>query len=678
MSEEVWRPVRGADLLLDPDRESAVMSAWERLLRGERSTDVVRRVVDDSWHRCLDARVDPAVRRAPPPLGEDRLVELRNDNDQLVVASLPLIEQGRDFLSQTETVMLLTDRGGTILQSAGDPRILEQVNEVRLIPGCNWREVSCGTNAIGTALSLEAPVQIHGAEHFCEGIKHWTCSAAVIRDPLDGSVLGAVDLSALAKNYSRHGLALIVSLAAQIETRLAKSAAERRYRLLERCIGELNRADPVIVIDHLGRLVKSSAHGPAALARLGASGRLEQSFPIPDIAAIADGRVPDRMPDWLRRVQIEAIKDGNEILGYLLAMPAKPGLLVDLRYARAEDASVRPPVFSQIVGESQALLEALQKARQLARTSVSVLLYGETGVGKELFAQGIHEASERRGGPFIALNCGGLSRDLLTSELFGYGEGAFTGARKAGMAGKIESAHRGTLFLDEIGEMPLDIQPHLLRVLESGEIYRLGENTARKVDFRLIAATHRDLRSAAADGSFRMDLYYRLAVTCLSIPPLRDRKDDLPNMIEHWLRVLCGRHGVDQPTIADEAYQCLLGYSWPGNVRELRNTIEGAVLMARGGTIGIADLPDEIAGTLTAVRPSAGAQTFDRPLEASARTASLEAVELSSIRSAMEQNHGNVTRAALQLGIAKSTLYEKLRKHGLLQELDSARSKRHD
>jgi sigma-54 dependent transcriptional regulator, acetoin dehydrogenase operon transcriptional activator AcoR len=182
----------------------------------------------------------------------------------------------------------------------------------------------------------------------------------------------------------------------------------------------------------------------------------------------------------------------------------------------------------------------------------------------------------------------------LSSELFGYAEGAFTGARRSGMAGKIEAANHGTLFLDEIGEMPLDIQPHLLRVLEEGEIYRLGENAPREVSLRLLAATHRDLRADVADGRFRMDLYYRLAVTNIWIPPLRERKTDLPEMIEHWLSVSRERYGVSHAVFDDVAYECLLNYTWPGNVREMRNVIEGAVLMARDGIIKVAELPLEI------------------------------------------------------------------------------------
>jgi transcriptional regulator of acetoin/glycerol metabolism len=619
--------------------------------------------------------VDPVADRAPPPLEESRLFELRAKNERLVDASLPLIEQTREFLSQSGTIMLLTDPGGMILQLAGDSRIVEPAGEVRLIPGCNWTELNCGTNAIGTALALQQPVQIHGAEHFCAGIKRWTCSATVIRDPVDGTVLGVIDLSGLAQRYSQQSLALIVSIAGRIESRLDKRALERRLRLIERCMIYSGRTDGMAVVDERGRLVRTNSQAPAAFARLGVSDGLDKVFPIPDIAAIARGVLPSHAPDWLHRVQIETINEGGDTLGYLLVMPAAsrrpaslPDALPDAQYQRA-------PAFSRIVGNSPVLRAALQKAQQLAQARVPVLLLGETGVGKELFAQGIHQAGATADGPFVALNCGGLSRDLLASELFGYVEGAFTGARKSGMVGKIEAANRGTLFLDEIGEMPLDIQPHLLRVLEEGELYRLGENHPRKVSFRLIAATHRDLRADVAEGRFRMDLYYRLAVTHVAIPPLRERKDDLPDLIDHWLRVLRERYGLGETVFDDAAYDRLLNYPWPGNVRELRNAIEGALLMAVDGIITVNALPPEI-GALTADGSTDAVQAApcDPPSLSIQRVCSLETAEAESIRFAIQQSQGNLTQVAAQLGIAKSTLYEKIKKYQLTHERGTKRN----
>ncbi|HEV3423168.1 MAG TPA: sigma-54-dependent Fis family transcriptional regulator [Paraburkholderia sp.] len=663
------------DWFSSPDRDTSVMAAWERLIQGDKlPTGALRGVVDDSWHRCLDGRVDPGAAGAPLPLEEGALFDLHVKNDRLMHASVPLIQQTRELLSQTGTILLLADPDGMILELAGDARIVEPAGEVRLIPGCNWTELSCGTNAIGTALALQEPVQIHGSEHFCAGVKQWTCSATVIRDPLDGTVLGVLDVSGLAQTYSQHSLAFIVSMAGRIESRLGKFAMERRLRLMERCMAYCSgRTDGVVVVDECGRLVRANPQAPAAFARLGVPGALDNAFPIPDIARIAAGSMSLQAPAWLRLARIERVAEGPDTLGFMLIAPAASRRAPLVADAMPVAESTPAAAFSRIVGTSPALRTAVQKAQQLAKASVPVLLLGETGVGKELFAQGIHQAGASAAGPFVALNCGGLSRDLLTSELFGYAEGAFTGARRSGMTGKIEAANHGTLFLDEIGEMPLDIQPHLLRVLEEGEIYRLGENTARKVSFRLIAATHRDLRADVADGKFRMDLYYRLAVTNISIPPLRERKTDVPDMIEHWLRVSRERYGVAHAVFDAVAYECLLNYPWPGNVREMRNAIEGAVLMARDGIITVAELPPEIGAS--AVSAEGVGDKASSVLSALARqkVRSLEMAEAESIRLAIQQSQGNLTQAAAQLGIAKSTLYQKIRKYALVHDLGVTR-----
>ncbi|KAA1002545.1 sigma-54-dependent Fis family transcriptional regulator [Paraburkholderia panacisoli] len=659
------------DWFSSPDRDASVMAAWERLIQGDkRPSGALRGVVDDSWHRCLDGRVAPDAAGAPLPLEEGALFDLRVRNDRLMRASVPLIEQTRELVSQTGTILLLADPDGMILELAGDTRLVEPAGEIRLIPGCNWTELSCGTNAIGTALALQQPVQIHGSEHFCAGIKQWTCSATVIRDPLDGTVLGVLDASGLAQTYSQHSLAFIVSMAGRIESRLGKLAMERRLCLMERCMAYCSgRTDGVVVVDESGRLVRTNPQASAAFARLGVPGALDNAFPIPDIARIAGGSMSPQSPPWLRLARIERVAEGADTLGFMLIAPAASRRAASLSQAIPLAEPTPRAAFSRIVGTGPALRAAIQKAQQLAKASVPILLLGETGVGKELFAQGIHQASSRADGPFVALNCGGLSRDLLSSELFGYAEGAFTGARRSGMTGKIEAANHGTLFLDEIGEMPLDIQPHLLRVLEEGEIYRLGENAPRKVGFRLIAATHRDLRADVADGKFRMDLYYRLAVTNISIPPLRELKTDLPEMIEHWLSVSRERYGVTHAVFDDVAYGCLLNYTWPGNVREMRNAIEGAVLMARDGIITVAELPPEIG----ALAISAGdvRDTASSGMSALARqkVRSLEMAEAESIRFAIQQCQGNLTEAATQLGIAKSTLYQKLRKYAIVRDL---------
>lgn len=664
------------DWLSRPDHDSRVLLAWEHMLSGEMgATGALRSIIDNSWRRCLDGRVDPKADGAPPPLDDRRLGACIARNSRLLDASMPLIRQTRDFLAQTGTIMLLADPDGMIVQLEGDTRIIEPAGEVRLIPGCNWTELNCGTNAIGTALALQQPVQIHGAEHFCAGIKRWTCSATVIRDPLDHSVLGVIDVSGLADTYSRHSLALAVSMADRIEGRLARQLMERRMRLLDSCLVQSGSArnDGVLVADEHGRVIKANQHAAPMLARSGVSIKLGDDGPVASPEVLAGNAPPALLPAWLRTTRIETIRDNGQVLGFLIVLPAA-GRAPSPPARAHKPGEGSPPAFSRVIGNSAALRAAVEKAEKLAASRVPVLLLGETGVGKELFAQGIHQNSSCANGPFVALNCGGLSRDLLASELFGYAEGAFTGARKSGAAGKIEAANGGTLFLDEIGEMPLDIQPHLLRVLEEGEIYRLGENTPRKVSIRLIAATHRNLRDDVSQGKFRMDLFYRIAVTNVCIPPLRERRSDIPALVAEWLQRLCERYGLPSATFDEEAAACLERYDWPGNVRELRNAVESSLLMAQDSLITPDSLPPEIlSGT---VIPPGAAQ---EPLASlAAKPCSLESAEVESIRYALAHCEGNLTRAATHLGIAKSTLYEKIRKYGLSGAVSNTRNARRD
>jgi transcriptional regulator with PAS, ATPase and Fis domain len=313
-----------------------------------------------------------------------------------------------------------------------------------------------------------------------------------------------------------------------------------------------------------------------------------------------------------------------------------------------------------------ALRQALEKAKHLADLDVPVLLQGETGVGKEMFARAIHEGRQRTTGPFVALNCGGLPRDILASELFGYVDGAFTGAKRSGMIGKIEAARDGTLFLDEIGEMPLDLQPYLLRVLEGGELYPLGASQPRNVQFKLITATNRDLRADVAAGRFRQDLFYRVSVTTLRIPALRERKEDIAELVEHFNREVSHRHGVPAKRFEPDVIDAFERYTWPGNVREMRHVVEGMVMLTSDDAVTAAALPEEIALSVAATGREPGVSA-----ESAARD--LDAVERDAISTAIARRHGNLTMAAKELRISKSTLYLKIDKYGLNPTLRQAR-----
>ena len=652
-----------------PGQAHEVMAAWDRFLRGaEVPPNVVRDVIERSWSRCHSAGVDPERSRAQEPAPPDDLTSLQYRYSDLVDASLPAMAQSHRVLSESGTIMILTDPTGVILETAGDPITLEAAQEVRLVRGANWNELACGTNAIGTALSTGEPVQVHAAEHFCFGIKPWSCSATVVRDP-HGEVLGVLDVSGLSGTFHGHFLALALMAAGRIEEHLAAHEMKLRYDLLEAGLRRLSKISPggVLVFDRKGRLIDLESVPARFLAAIGIDPTADANYTVEafrsDSVRQAGGAT---LPEWLRPEWIEPIVRGRERLGTVVVLP-DPSPRKSVRPS-VDPAVATSGVGAPIIGSSAALQQAVQKARQLANLDVSVLIQGETGVGKERFARTIHEAGARKNGPFVALNCGGLPRDILVSELFGYVEGAFTGAKRSGMIGKIEAADGGTLFLDEIGEMPLEVQPVFLRILEGGELYRLGDSKPRTVAFRLVAATNKDLRAEVAAGRFRQDLFYRVSVTALRVPPLRERREDIPALVEYFSSEVSRRHGVPMKRFEPEVLNAFESYAWPGNVREIRNVVEGMVMLTTGESVSVADLPPDIESSLTAANP--------QPVSSRAPVTNLEVVERDAISAAIVTCHGNLTLAARELNVSKSTLYLKLEKYGLSEVLHGSRAAR--
>jgi len=310
--------------------------------------------------------------------------------------------------------------------------------------------------------------------------------------------------------------------------------------------------------------------------------------------------------------------------------------------------------FREILGNSAAMHQVLETLRQVSGTDATVLIQGESGTGKELAARAIHANSRRSGRHFVALNCAALSEGILESELFGHEKGAFTGA-DAPREGRLEYAHGGTLFLDEVGDMPASTQIKLLRVIEEREITRVGSNRPIAVDVRLVTATNRDLAQLVEQKAFREDLYYRLNVVRVDMPPLRERREDIPLLIDAFLREFAGRHGKAVQAITPEARRVLECYGWPGNVRELRNCIESMVVIGRSGVLDIHDIPTTIRSVEPA--PSGGLDQLTGR--------SLEDVERELIRRTLAETGGNREAAARILGIGERTLYRKLDKYGL-------------
>jgi two-component system NtrC family response regulator len=312
--------------------------------------------------------------------------------------------------------------------------------------------------------------------------------------------------------------------------------------------------------------------------------------------------------------------------------------------------------FEGIIGRAKGFLRVLDQAARVAQHESTVLIHGETGTGKELLARAIHQNSRRKTKPFITINCGAIPKDLVEAELFGYTRGSFTGAHTA-RQGKIEGADEGTLFLDEIGELPLDAQVKLLRVLQQGEISKIGASESTHVDVRVIAATHRNLQAMIEDGAFREDLYYRLAVVPLHLPPLRERKEDIPELVEHLFETAKQRHGIADVQLAPSIMPYLVAYRWPGNVRELENVVERLLVLSSHKSIREEDLPENIRGVL----PNSSSLHIDLPDEG----ISLEGVERELIMRALERFNRNQTHAAKYLDISRRTLIYRMDKYSL-------------
>ncbi|XZF13638.1 sigma-54-dependent transcriptional regulator [Chitinophagaceae bacterium MMS25-I14] len=369
------------------------------------------------------------------------------------------------------------------------------------------------------------------------------------------------------------------------------------------------------------------------------------------ILLTAYGNIPDGVKAIKNGAFDYIVKgDDNDRIIPLLSRAAEKAQLQQ-RVSSLENQLHKKYSFESILGQSAAIRKAIDLARKVAPAAASVLLTGETGTGKEVFAQAIHYNSKRSKAGFVALNCSAFSKEIIESELFGHKAGAFTGATKD-KKGLIEEAKDGTLFLDEIGEMPQELQPKLLRFLENGTYYRVGETTERKADVRLIAASNRDFKEEMETGAFRSDLYYRIAVFSIQLPSLHDRIEDIPLLAEHWLKVFTYKTNSKLHKISKDAINALQAYNWPGNIRELKNVIERAVILSDGNTLEVQSLPYELQ------QPAALAEN-------GASEYSLATVEKKHICKVLEHTRGNKTEAARLMNIGLATLYRKIDEYGL-------------
>jgi transcriptional regulator of acetoin/glycerol metabolism len=646
------------------DEQRRTERQWLRLVTGGVPGPEVRPLIRESWNRSQTSGVLPDLGRAPVALDENSLDDARRATDWLRVTEEVIRALPADFATQHHLLGFF-DAKGRMLRSEGDPRARDALAEINFAPGGLWAEHTAGTNGPGTALASDRPVHIIGAEHYCQAWQRWHCAAAPIHDPATGEVAGVLDLSGPADMASPHVLNFVLALALAAERALTAYDLEHRCALL-RAFSEYSARYPgevMIVADGSGRVLAASPAAPPDFH----PGR-ETARPIRQAIAMlieeAANEVPRDAHGLLAHEDASAVVfpvfDGASRIGGCLLLRRVPN-------TRTRTAAPRRPTrysFLDLLGESPALSEACRIAGAAAANSLPVLILGESGVGKELFAQSIHSASERRECPFIAVNCGALAKELTESELFGYVGGAFSGARKEGSAGKFEAADGGTIFLDEIGELPPSAQTALLRVLQEGEITRVGGNASKPVDVRVIAATNRDLEGALSDGTMRQDLYYRLNVLTLELPPLRERREDIPLLARRFLEVSAAAMHKRGLELNDEVIAALRSYDWPGNVRELQNVIARLVALSSSARITPADLPAPIREAQSG-RPAAAFSARTGVARRAHGSRDSAASEERARLLALVRSFPTMSAAAASLGITRSTLYRRLERVGL-------------
>jgi sigma-54 dependent transcriptional regulator, acetoin dehydrogenase operon transcriptional activator AcoR len=632
------------------------------------------------------------------PMVRSDLTLARERNHRLYMHAAPVMHMLFEQIVNTESMIVLTDAQGTILHSVGDDEFLARADKVALAPGENWAEHSKGTNAIGTALFEAAPTVVHAGEHFMLANNFLTCSAAPIFDPR-GNMLGVLDVTGDHRSYHQHTMGLVRMSARMIENHWLSDDYTNRLRLhfhsRVEFIGTL--LEGIIVVGPEGRILGANR---GALDQLGLSGAALRAQDLASLFGTSPAAVYDhfRMP-MSAPMQLSLSNGAQFFVSARFDWPSRPvvaglgppaALPVAAPSSNERDADARPaavpaaaPLGLQYLRTGDPQVDLLvQKIRRIVDRDIPLLILGETGTGKELLARAVHHDSSRARQPFVAVNCASIPESLIEAELFGYEDGAFTGARRKGAPGRLVQANGGTLFLDEIGDMPLALQARLLRVLQERSVTPLGSTKSIAIDIAIVAATHRNLRDMIEAQQFREDLYYRLNGLALRLPALRERSD-LDALVR---RILQAERPHDTPELSAQVLALFRRYHWPGNIRQLANVLRTAAVMStgehqitpvhlsddfleeaqRGGFAARAAPPLAVMAPFDAgpvvVAPVAPAPCIDeREVATPTVPHTLEEAETLMIRAALDAAGGNISAASKQLGISRNTIYRKLR-----------------
>lgn len=628
-------------------------------------------VVHKSWLRCTnDYGLDPA-RRQPAQIVDDRcLREHREQIEEFMVAARGGMEQLYKRMLPLGYVLLLTDAEGIAVDYIGELDN-KPLKESGLYLGANWNEVTTGTCAVGTCLIERVPLTIHQDDHFDSQHIGLTCTAAPLYDP-NGTFLGVLDVSALQSPSHRDSQHLAFHMTTMYAQMIEDANFLRHFR--NNWIMRLGTTwalievsgEAMIAFDDDGRIVGANTAARKVL-QIDQPGFCAVGQPLTDLFDCHEADIWKIARSGGIAAQSLVLKRGalhffaNVIppryhAGKPMYMPGERRNQV--RAAQSGDQGI-PSALQNIAGNDRGMKRLIEQATMLVDRKLNILIHGETGSGKEVFAKAIHQSSQRRDKPFIAVNCGAIPDSLIESELFGYTGGSFTGGRSKGMKGLILQSDGGTLFLDEIGDMPIHLQTRLLRVLSEKEVLPLGADRPIPLNLNVIAASHRDLRTLIARGDFREDLYYRLCGATLHLPTLRAR-EDLPFLIYKILEEETADLG-EAISLSEEALVLMKDYNWPGNVRELRNVLRYAAAICTNSSILADHLPPEIQSRTKDSQPAltvaSEESNSNEPCNASENT------RRDQLLVVLRRHKWNVTTAASELGTCRATVYRWMKRY---------------
>lgn len=658
-------------------RMESIAELWERyIVEREPMGDcpeVLPEEIWESWKRSRQYEVDPYIIR-DLHVDPEKFERTLQENQELVNTTIPYVERLYRHMVGSNHIFQLVSAEGFILKTfTSDRKIVDMINAggLMLLDRSVVTERAIGTNSSGLCLHLRRSVVVRGAQHYQKGNHLFSCVSVPLFK--GDEMLGCLTLMCPMEDFQAFSRGLIESIAEGLQMELQLHETWKEISVSNKLLNTMieNQSEGMLLLDkdyniryHNERVMEYLALEPHSVVGENLYDLLEpgsypehllfpkQGFPeMPVNVTTRRGKNCELVAKMVR-----SSSDGKEPVFILTLKPLQESFAL----INAVGGFHAAFTFRSMIHRSEVMNRVIDQGWHAASSDSTVLIQGESGTGKELMAQAIHNDSSRSGGPFVALNCGAIPRELIASELFGYEAGAFTGASRQGSPGKFELANGGTIFLDEIGDMSINLQVTLLRVLQNREVTRLGSKRPRKVNVRVIAATNKDLMEAIRNHTFREDLYYRLNVLNISIPPLRDRKEDIRALAKHFINMYNVSLQKTVMGVTDEAMSYLESYSWPGNVRELENTIERSINFTSSDWITVLDLPDHIRFGRAPVH--AGKEPSEPERQESF---AYPAAEYDQLIGLLEKHHGNVKKIAEETGVPLSTLYGKLTRYNL-------------